>query len=392
MLQAYPDSFVALRIHVSDEYATSWGHARADFFDVGGKPNAWFDGVLECDGVYHDAEFQFAWYEDQHIERQEVPTDVTIAVGGEQVDESLYNVFAQVCVEPGGEPRDMRVHIAQVLDYWPVYGMAHRNGFKQAASHQDIALLPGQCETIERELTFDDESWDNRENIKLVAWAQEIADLGPAEVYQATWRAWPFSIAGDHDGNGLVDIADYTVLHACLAGPGEIAPTHCTDVFDFDGDLDIDLVDCAGFMERFSPGESGPTGDYDGDGLVNAVDYTVLYACLAGPGEIAPPDCTDVFDFDGDLDIDLVDCAGFMERFSPGESGPTGDYDGDGLVNAVDYTVLHACLAGPAETAPPDCTDVFDFDGDLDIDLVDCAGFLQRFTEQKMCLSGFAEP
>jgi len=380
MLQAHPDRFVALRIHVRDEYAIGWGAARDDFYDVGGMPHAWFDGVLDCDGGYPDAEFQFEWYEQQHIERLATPTDVTLAVGGRQVNESLYDVFARVCVEPGGEPRDVRVHIAQVLDYWPVYGMAHRNGLKQATPHQDISLLPGQCETVERELVFDDESWDNRENIKLVAWAQEIADLGPAEVYQAAWRAWPFRVPGDFDGDGLVDVDDYAVLYTCLAGPGEIARSECTDVFDFDDDLDIDLIDCASFMERFSPGEPGPTGDHDGNGLVDAADYAILHTCLAGPGETAPPDCTDVFDFDSDLDIDLVDCASFMQRFSQSEPGPTGDYDGDGLVDAADYAVLHTCLAGPGETAPPDCTDVFDFDSDLDIDLIDCAGFMQRFT------------
>lgn len=55
--------------------------------------------------------------------------------------------------------------------------------------------------------------------------------------------------------------------------------------------------------------------DYDSDGDVDAADYLAVVACIAGPGHPLSPTCPPG-DLDGDLDIDLVDVAGFFNQFT----------------------------------------------------------------------------
>lgn len=64
-----------------------------------------------------------------------------------------------------------------------------------------------------------------------------------------------------------------------------------------------------------------------------------------------------------------------------------GDYEGDGDVDADDYTVFAECLFGPdvppAPTPPPtatECLDAFDFDSDTDVDVTDFAAFQAAYT------------
>jgi hypothetical protein len=66
-------------------------------------------------------------------------------------------------------------------------------------------------------------------------------------------------LAGDADGDGDVDLADYSIFAVCLSGPGTVPapmppPTsqQCLAVFDLDGDLDVDLGDFALFVSVFT--------------------------------------------------------------------------------------------------------------------------------------------
>lgn len=78
----------------------------------------------------------------------------------------------------------------------------------------------------------------------------------------------------------------------------------------------------------------------------------------------------------------------FTLRFtSTPEHAATGDADGNGTVNLVDFAALHGCLLGP--DAPPDganglcgpvCISTFDADADGDVDLRDVAWFQRMFT------------
>jgi hypothetical protein len=65
-------------------------------------------------------------------------------------------------------------------------------------------------------------------------------------------------------------------------------------------------------------------GDLDGDGIVDLDDYTLFAECVTGPCEGTPcdpppgdDDCCVFADVDGDGDVDLVDFAAFIIQFEP---------------------------------------------------------------------------
>jgi hypothetical protein len=57
---------------------------------------------------------------------------------------------------------------------------------------------------------------------------------------------------GDNDGDGDIDLADYSAFAGCLAGPGVTPPPTCTPNFALDGDQDVDLADAQLFFAGFS--------------------------------------------------------------------------------------------------------------------------------------------
>jgi hypothetical protein len=227
---------VMVQYHLSDAYSYAWGSTRADFYGVWGIPWSWFDGVDDQIGAQ-----SYGTYEGVYRTRLSTPTDVTIALSAEPVSGQTYHVSAEVCLESGGTDKTVRVHMVQVLDYWPSYGGYHRNGFKLHAQSEDITLAPGECQTIERDFTFDAESWANQEDITLVAWAQVPNDLGPAEVHQAAKLDWPFEpdCPADLDGDGTIGLGDLAILLGNYERPGG------PDEGDLTGDGFVGLADLA---------------------------------------------------------------------------------------------------------------------------------------------------
>ncbi|MFH0983680.1 MAG: hypothetical protein V2A79_19370 [Planctomycetota bacterium] len=205
MLDNHPGTFTLLQIHVGDAYATTWGNSRYTFYSVPGTPTAWFDGVESVVGAGSTSS-AYTNYNNKYNTRRAVPTDVTIQLTGSPAGGQTYQITATVCIEPGGTGKTLRVHIAQVLDYWPASPTYHRYGFKQAAAYQDVTLSAGQCQQVVRTLTFDSDSWSHQSDIKIVAWAQQPSTSGPANVYQAATIHWPFLT--DCNDNGIDDSQD----------------------------------------------------------------------------------------------------------------------------------------------------------------------------------------
>ncbi|MCH8253230.1 MAG: hypothetical protein IID36_12330, partial [Planctomycetes bacterium] len=137
--------------------------------------------------------------------------------------------------------------------------------------------------------------------------------------------------------------------------------------------------------------------DCDGDGVPDACAIEAGAAdCNAnGVPDACEPDCNDTGQPD---DCDVLDglspdcdLNGFPDECEPDNDGDgipdpcdrAGDFDHDSDVDLDDHELFAICLevSGPGVSPPfPDCLDVFDFDADGDVDLLDAGGFQRAFT------------
>ncbi len=78
---------------------------------------------------------------------------------------------------------------------------------------------------------------------------------------------------------------------------------------------------------EFPPTLSLANGDFNGDRIVNAIDFAAFSICMNGPNQRPEPDdpetvacevdCFNAFDFDDDMDVDLRDAAGIQRSARP---------------------------------------------------------------------------
>lgn len=186
-MNAYPDTFAFVQIHVGDAYGTSWGNTRFNFYQATGYPTSVFDGVLKRIGAQ-----SYSTYLADYNNRRAVATDFTIELSGVQTGTQMFDITARVCREGTGSSQTVRVYIVHVLDYWPRTPTYHRNGFRQAAPTRDISVAGGQCVDVVQNFYYDSTSWNNQAEMKMIAWVQEPRSPWPAEIHQGGILNWPF--------------------------------------------------------------------------------------------------------------------------------------------------------------------------------------------------------
>jgi hypothetical protein len=187
MIDAYPDSLAAVEYHVgSDGFDTPWGQLRFDDFY---RASGGVIPVMVYDGqdFWDPGDYQYGF--SQATQR---PTDVTIELSATEVQAAVWTVHANVCMEPGGAGRTLRMYAVQTLDRYPSDPSYSRNTFVQAAPTEDVFLAAGSCSEFSTTFSFDSTSWGWRNYIKIIVWAQEPLFAWPAPVAQAAEMGWPF--------------------------------------------------------------------------------------------------------------------------------------------------------------------------------------------------------
>lgn len=139
-----------------------------------------------------------------------------------------------------------------------------------------------------------------------------VVDMGAFEVLM---------LVGDFDGSGVVDLADFSMLSGCFAGPVLLS------------------------------------GDLDANGAVELADHALMSFCLGGP--LTSPDAAcRAADLDRDGDADLADFGvlqvGFAQQLPPleGDCAAT-DLDGDRDVDATDFAAFQMVFPAGAGSLRP---------------------------------------
>ncbi len=269
----YPDTFAYLEIHGEDDYyRIPWGVDRwLNYYAVPGAPATWFDGSILTLDVYLNDDQQYNWYHDLYEQCLAVPTDVSVQLGGVELDPNThtYRVTARVALDPDGTGKTVRVYILHALDHYPPNDIQYRFCVRPPAPTQspwwvaDVTLEPGQRVDVQRDFTFDQNSWAHQSDIAIVAWAQPPVSDG-ANGQGAFWNSrlmrWPFTPLyerGDLNCDGVMNFADIDPFVLALSDPAayQAAYPGCdTRNADCNGDGSVDFDDINAFVALLSGG------------------------------------------------------------------------------------------------------------------------------------------
>ncbi len=164
---------------------------------------------------------------------------------------------------------------------------------------------------------------------------------------------------------GVVEILDKETFTFLGDGTLNCEGSACTITFDqslIGASMPIDILPLVGSLAQPTDALSAPattkaatglTGDYNGDGAVDAIDYAIWRESLGDTGKDLAADGN------GDQTVDSVDYALWRENFgSGGTPAPDGD-DPDLIVASVDNSSV-----GPGDdTVSPEFNGAFDGDG-----------------------------
>jgi hypothetical protein len=208
------------------------------------------------------------------LERLDKPTDVDITIGADQIDGSTYRVSIRAELAADGEPKSVHVYLVQALDHYPD-GDHHRNCLMQGMPPIPIDLEPAKPLVLFKTITFDEVSWAQPDEIRLMAWAEIPRVIGPTEVHQAAMISWPLPFL-DCNENGVpdaVDLDDGTSVDENHNGiPDECESTPCPA--DLDGSGAVDVADLLALLAAW--GEPGGPADLDHSGTVDVQDLLTL--------------------------------------------------------------------------------------------------------------------
>lgn len=232
MIANYPDTFLHLKVHGGDAYASAWGNSRMSFYGVGGYPDVWFGGSQEVSGVASSLlvidtyNLYVARYNAIHAQA----TDVLLDIGAVHVTGETYSVSVRVTLEATGTAKDVRLHVVQMLDHYPALDPYYRNFFVQAAPTQTLSLTPDEYVEYTYDFTLTGASAADHANVRFLAWTQATNSSAPATIHQATMMTWPFTelppppaVLGDLDGTKIVDLDDVPAFILALLDPAAYA-------------------------------------------------------------------------------------------------------------------------------------------------------------------------
>jgi hypothetical protein len=188
-------------------------------------------------------------YTSKFIQRQAVPTPVTMQVGAVLLSGNTYRIQIRTCLESTSTAKNLRTYAVVVQDHYPATPTYERNTFRTATATADFLLQPGDCHFETRDVTMDP-NW-TQTNLGIIAWAQTPATTGPAEVYQAAKDMWPFQALlslGDLNCDGEANFDDIDPFVLALSSPDEylIAFPNCNILngdCNQDGNVDFDDID-----------------------------------------------------------------------------------------------------------------------------------------------------
>ena len=145
-----------------------------------------------------------------------------------------------------------------------------------------------------------------------------------------TWTLYPPSRLGDADGDGAVTIQDFFVFANCF---DSIITPGC-EMMDFDGDSFIDLDDFDAFLDVYSD----PLYDCNDNGQPDLLDI-LLNPALDLNGTGIPDTCEARGDLNGDGLVGALDLSLLLVAWGPCDGCPA-DLDADGTVGVPDLLIL----------------------------------------------------
>jgi hypothetical protein len=142
--------------------------------------------------------------------------------------------------------------------------------------------------------------------------------------------------AFDADGDGTVDLDDFTAFHACFFVGGPFGSDHPCAISDLDGDGDVDPDDFVWFLTVFE----GALDDCNGNGVDDLHDL-IDGTSVDDNGNGIPDECDAYCGEDADRDgtMGFGDILLVLAGWGPCGDCP-GDMDGDGVVGLADLLRL----------------------------------------------------